>query len=440
MSNLRCPYCLASLLGASSGDAVVACASCGTEHHQACFLEHGRCTVLGCRAARFRADPGAARVLGSLHPFLPVGGAQRLRRSAGFLSVQPPEVERGRRRDLALRLRLPAVAVVGRALEGTLVVEAPEPVRGRGLRLRVETLLEGPAGPARLRCEEAALVGGAARSWLERLRLTSAPRRGLLLARGRTTFRFSLHVDALRWRGRVPEGVALGPRQSLVVVAELDADPPARSAACVLTLVDGRPAPPVLAAGAAASSAHAPLDTLTAPAFRLDGPREWSPCPVVLSRDPSSSAAVALGAVRRRRVRRGRPARADEIDLSLEPLAPGPPVVRGVVNLALHARAQVGTIVVEAVAERRRPRDRDWLAYAREELVLAGRSQAGEDVSGRHALRFEYVPGPAFRARGRDRRRLRLRATLLFAGLPLRSREVVVALAPPRRRRTARPT
>lgn len=428
MPDLRCPYCLASLFGASSGDAVVACAACGTEHHQACFLEHGRCTVLGCRAARFRSDPGAARVVGSLHPFLPLAGPQRLRRSAGFLSVQPPQVDRGRRRDVALRLSLPSVAVVGRAVEGTLVVDAPEPVRGQGLRLRVETLLQGADGPHRLRCEEAALVGGAARSWLERLRSWSGPSRGLLLARGRTTFRFSLHVDALRWRGRLPAGAPLGPRQTLVVTAELDAERPARSSTCALSLTDGRPGPEVLEA-----PTLPPLDALTAPAFDPTGPTVWTPCPVVVSREPG--AAAAIGAVRRRRVRRGRPARADEIDLSLEPLRPGDPLLRGVVSLALHARAQVGTIVVEVTTERRRPGERDWSVYAREELVLAGPSTPGQDVSGRHSFRFEYSPGRAFRARGRDRRRLRLRATLLFAGLPLRSRELEVVLAPPRRRR-----
>lgn len=432
MSDLRCPYCLASLFGASGADAVVACQSCGTEHHQACFLEHGRCTILGCRAARFRTEPGAARVVGSLHPFLQVGGRQRLRRSAGFLAVQPPQVERGRRRELSLRLSLPSVALVGGRLEGTLVVEAPEPVRGQGLRLRVETRLQGPEGPARLRCEEAALVGGAARSWLERLRTWSGPRRGPLLARGRTTFRFALTPDALRWRGRLPEGVPLGPRQTLVVTAELDADRPLRSAPRLVALCDGRPPPPALAAqGAAVAS----LAALAAPAFCLDGPTVWTPCPVVVSREPGPP--MAVGAVRRRRVRRGRPAPADEIDLTLEPLGPGPPFVRGVVSLALHARAQVGTIVVEVTAERRRPSDRDWSVYAREELVLVGPGSPGQDVSGRHALRFEYSPGPAFRARGRGRRRLRLRATLLFAGLPLRSRELEVALAPARRRRRA---
>ncbi|MBX3465854.1 MAG: hypothetical protein KF878_03020 [Planctomycetes bacterium] len=423
MADLRCPYCLAALLGPSSQDAVVACAACGTEHHQACFLEHGRCTVLGCRAARFRADPGAARVVGSLHPFLPVGGRQRLRRSLGFLSVQPPQVERGRRRDLALRLTLAPLADVGRGLEGTLVVDAAEPVRGQGLRLRVETLLETPEGPASLRVEEAALVGGAARSWLERLRAWSGPRRGLLLARGRTTFRFTLHPAPLRWRGQVP-GEGLGPRQTLVVTAELDAQPGVRSAPVVVPLVDGRSAPPALEAPPA-------LHEVEAPAFALDGPAAWTACPVRATREPAPPAALA--AVRRRRVRRGRRPRVDAIDLRVAPLAPGPPVVRGEVLLALHARAQVGTLVVSVVTERRRPSDRDWRVFSREEVVLAGPSAPGEDVSGRHALSFEVVPGPALRARGRDRRRLRLQATLLFAGLPLRSREVEVALAPTRR-------
>ncbi|MCO5170398.1 MAG: hypothetical protein M9894_29020 [Planctomycetes bacterium] len=427
MPELRCPYCLAALLGPSSQDAVVACAACGTEHHQACFLEHGRCTVLGCRAARFRADPGAARVVGSLHPFLPVGGRQRLRRSLGFLSVQPPQVERGRRRDLALRLVLPPVADASRGLEGTLVVEAPEPVRGQGLRLRVETLLETPDGPSTLRVEEAALVGGAARSWLERLRAWSGPRRGLLLARGRTTFRFTLHPAPLRWRGQVP-GEGLGPRQTLVVTAELDALPGVRSAPVVMPLVDGRPAPPALQTPPA-------LHTVEAPALALDEPAAWTACPVRATRQPAPCAAVpaALAAVQRRRVRRGPRPRVDAIDLRVAPLAPGPPVVRGEVLLALHARALVGTLVVSVVTDRRRPSDRDWHVFAREEVVLAGPSAPGQDVSGRHVLTFEVVPGPALRARGRDRRRLRLQATLLFAGLPLRSREVEVALAPRRR-------
>jgi hypothetical protein len=429
----RCPYCLAALFGGSTSsiaDAVVACASCGTDHHQACFLEHGRCTVLGCRASRFRADPGAARVVGSLHPFLPLGPRQRLRRSAGFLSVRPPQVDRVRRADVVLRLTLPPVAVVGHPLEGTLVVETPEPIRGQGLRLRLETRLHGPDGPARLRREEAALVGGAARSWLERLRLWSAPRKGLLLARGRTTFHFALHVDALRWRGRLPRGAALGPRQTFVLTAELDAEPSVASASREVALADGRRWPAALTVdGPPPTSA---LGDVTPPALGRTLPRAWTACPVRTSRE--AGPALALAAVRRRASPSRSSPKVDTIDLALEPLGGGPPVVRGTVSLALHARALAGALVVEVTTERRGPADADWVLFAREEVVLAGPSSADQDVSGHHRLAFELTPGPAFGARGRDRRRLRLQAVLLFAGLPLRSREHEVVLAPVRRR------
>lgn len=42
----RCPYCRGELSGDEEG--LVACADCGTVHHDTCFQTHGRCTLLGC--------------------------------------------------------------------------------------------------------------------------------------------------------------------------------------------------------------------------------------------------------------------------------------------------------------------------------------------------------------------------------------------------------
>jgi hypothetical protein len=47
-----CPYCREAL----DEREVIACGSCGTQHHAECLLEHGRCTVLACGG---RARPQA---------------------------------------------------------------------------------------------------------------------------------------------------------------------------------------------------------------------------------------------------------------------------------------------------------------------------------------------------------------------------------------------
>jgi hypothetical protein len=51
----RCPYCHSEVTGEEAD--LVACSACGTVHHEGCFTEHGRCTVLGCDSPK--ADRGA---------------------------------------------------------------------------------------------------------------------------------------------------------------------------------------------------------------------------------------------------------------------------------------------------------------------------------------------------------------------------------------------
>lgn len=440
MDATRCPYCLAALRdpssSASDSDEVVACFACDTAHHRACFEEHGACTIYGCKAARFRVvikseRPGAPRargVLGGLHPFLPVDAAPRRRgqrrpRAPGFLVVSPPALARPRLLERALRLELPGHAVTGRPLEGRLVVQAPAAVSGRGLRLRVESLLHGPGGLERIvRAEEAALVGGAARPWLERLLPWSRSRARVvpLVERGRTTFDLSLDVERLRWRGPL-EGDGLGPAQSLRFTAELDGDPRERSAPVTLPVVEGR--------SRLAGLGEAEATTTAARAAALDDlDGGWT---VGLVRAGPAGWPLGVAGVRRRGpVARG--ARVDAIDLALEPLEPGPPILRGVVTVALQRARLAGEVALALSVERLPWRGAAWTLHAREELVLAA---GGEDAAGTHALAFEHALGLAFAPRGSDRRRVRAQAILRGAGLPLRSaeRELVVTTPRPRR-------
>ncbi len=48
MSGASCPYCRTTF---ESGDAIVACSGCQTEHHADCLQENGGCTVFGCSQA-----------------------------------------------------------------------------------------------------------------------------------------------------------------------------------------------------------------------------------------------------------------------------------------------------------------------------------------------------------------------------------------------------
>lgn len=59
----RCPYCKDALTGEEPD--LVACRSCGTVHHEGCFREHGRCTLLGCEGKDAeRGEGGAPRERG----------------------------------------------------------------------------------------------------------------------------------------------------------------------------------------------------------------------------------------------------------------------------------------------------------------------------------------------------------------------------------------
>ncbi len=69
-SAARCPYCHDVLV---SDPVRVTCEGCGTEHHQACLEELGRCPVAGC------ATPGTAPDAAAPRPAT-IDDAERLRR------------------------------------------------------------------------------------------------------------------------------------------------------------------------------------------------------------------------------------------------------------------------------------------------------------------------------------------------------------------------
>lgn len=436
----RCPYCLAALRpvageeadeAAGEEDEVVACARCGTAHHQACFREHGRCTLLGCGAAEARADAAPAPRPGSLSPLLPVG-RQRIDRPAAFLGVRPEGRDRrDRPRRGALELDLPPwVGAAGAdRLEGRVAARVPRGVMGEGLRVVVESRLHTADRTRLLSREEAVLAGRPRESWLRRLRPGQREPAVVLLGVGRSTFAVSLASGRLRWRGPLPAGAADGAVQTLRLRAVCAAPSVrVRSAAATVRLLDGRPLPPALGPDARldpeALAAPAPLPRpagawLAQPV--RGGPEDEVAAAWAVAPEPPAAAAVP----------------ADAVELTVDPLAARGAPITGRVEVA-RRRPLVGRVVVEAVVERRRPRDRAWRPFARERLVVA--DGAAEDAEpGAQTLRFEYVPPPSFGGgRPNERSRLRLEAVVAGEGRPLRSTACEVALGPRKRKGTRR--
>jgi hypothetical protein len=67
----RCPYCHDVIVGAADlASELITCAGCGTQHHEACLLELGRCTVRGCeREIVVVRTPALEARLASRSPF-----------------------------------------------------------------------------------------------------------------------------------------------------------------------------------------------------------------------------------------------------------------------------------------------------------------------------------------------------------------------------------
>lgn len=210
----RCPYCLGDL----AAEGVVRCTACFTPHHRACFLEHTRCTQLGCGSTETTVDRGAEVGFGwDLHPFLATESADS---AARFLSLQvtqdpAPEVKRPPR----LRLDLPDQVRCGQLLEGRLRVFLPRALHGRGLRLSVRLDVAAEEGPSY--AASTVLLGAPPSSWLERIKLEVRGEE-LLLPGGKTVFAFRFDPSTFPPRTRLPQHERLGVYHALELRIDLE--------------------------------------------------------------------------------------------------------------------------------------------------------------------------------------------------------------------------
>ena len=405
----RCPYCLADLDAMFGGERepVVHCADCGTAHHQACFAEYGRCTLLGCPGVTTQRDPPPSRRPGSLSPFTPLG-KPRMVRQPGFLSVVRERVDaltsgRGR-----LELRAPARVTAGEPLDLEVALIAPKTLQLQGLRLAVESALDGRPRRALLH-EEAVLVGRPRGDWLSRLRLAGAP--PVPIKRGRHRFGLRLDTARLLWRGPAPEGRLAAQILTLRLSAEGRGGP--KDAQAHVQLLDGRRLPPDRAGDGAEVPEVVVVPPLPPPATG------WAPRPVV-GDDATRPLAVAFAHHTREGDSRVLP---DTLELEARLITrAGVLAVAATLRMDLHHGLR---------GELRLLAESSFVASGRKhsaglETVLLARG--GGEAGGVHALEVEY-PIPAVIAAGRGHRRsVALRAELTGEGKPLRTGWVKLAL------------
>ncbi len=419
------------------------CAACQTLHHRACFLEHGRCTLLGCTGTETTSDEGApALEFASLHPFLPIADGL-IDRRAGFLSVRKGERDRRKRRGAArdLTLVLPAVASRGRPLEGTLTVFTPRRIKGQGIRLVVRAIIAAGGKKVILGVAEAVVVGRASTGWLSRLKLWSREPTEELALPGTTTFEISFDPTPLAWNGPLADGDGgRGPRQYLEVHALVDAAGGLKTELQHVRLLDGRRPPPVLG-GDNLIDVAAPVRV---PPLGIEVNDRFVARPITFgARKAGEVVAVAQLALRHDSHDPSAVPVADTLDLNIEPLAPGESVLRGTIRFGIHRSQLLGRLSLALSVERRGARHGkiEWRVYAREAAILWARSQENVDVAGEHCFSFETVIPPSFHGgKASDSRRLRAFAIVVGEGTPLRSLEREIRLAgKPTMRRARRP-
>jgi hypothetical protein len=164
---VRCPYCFTDL---DATEPEVRCARCTTPHHEACFLEHGRCVTFGCGSRESRSARDVSVVvrrrlevhLGpERHPFHRRGGYQF--GDPRWLEVvsHPPDLGNAlaaNRIDVALATPF---AVPGGEVSGEVSLRLVAPLRARAVRLLLRTVALRPGGflPQTLLEREAVLTG-----------------------------------------------------------------------------------------------------------------------------------------------------------------------------------------------------------------------------------------------------------------------------------------
>jgi hypothetical protein len=166
VSVARCPYCFTDL---DATEEQVGCSRCGTPHHKACFLEHGRCVTLMCGSLGYTTVQGLAlearrhltvQVGPDRHPFLIRAGYRY--GDPRWLEVESlrPELTHVAAPSLEVGLAGPAFSP-GDEVIGAVTLSLPAAVRARALRLvlRAEQTTPGSVLPSTLLEREAVLAG-----------------------------------------------------------------------------------------------------------------------------------------------------------------------------------------------------------------------------------------------------------------------------------------
>lgn len=248
----RCPYCFTEL---DATEPEVRCGRCGTPHHRACFLEHGRCVILGCASTVSKAA-GEVELRAHLevtlgpdkHPFLLRGGHQW--GEPRWLEANELPVDMGYGRVFADRLELsaPGDFQPGDEVAGGISLQLTRPFQVRGLRLLLRTTRTTGLSvlPTTLVEREAVLRGA---PWEGHLKAIGFAVRSLLhlvddaselvtLPRGVTRWGFRFKLDPLHpVRERDEESVV----SELVAYAEIPSAPDYLRSRSLLHVWRGRP-------------------------------------------------------------------------------------------------------------------------------------------------------------------------------------------------------
>ncbi len=207
----RCPYCFMDL---DAREAQVRCARCTTPHHEACFLEHGKCVTLMCGAVNYRTvsglelqtKPRLEVIVGPARsPFMLRGGY--VYGDPHFLDVEAsrPELAPVSAPLIEVGLAGPSFQP-GDEVVGQVSLHLPAALRARGVRLVVRTEQTSPGSvvPKTLLEREALLAGFV---WEGHLRALGLAARRLLrmdrdedliwLVGGITRWNFRFRVDPL---------------------------------------------------------------------------------------------------------------------------------------------------------------------------------------------------------------------------------------------------
>lgn len=247
----RCPYCFTELDGK---EPEVRCGRCGTPHHRACFLEHGRCVILGC-ASKVSKEAGDVELRAHLevsvgparHKFLHRGGYERGEPQWLEANELPRDSQAAVFTD-RLELTAPGDYAPGDEVQGGISLQLTHPVRARAVRLMLRTtrttglsvipttllereaVLRGVAWDGHLRA-----LGFAARSLLH---LVDVESELVLLPRGLTRWGFRFKLDDLH---PVRESDDESVTTELVAYAEVPSAPDFLRARHLLHVWRGRP-------------------------------------------------------------------------------------------------------------------------------------------------------------------------------------------------------